>query len=76
LTGCGTPSVVTKPELIEVTRWRTQAIPDELTLDRSCPDAEDLQRTQDIVSAYQACWTANEGHNVDKAKIRGLTDHR
>jgi hypothetical protein len=72
--GCTKPSVVTKPELIEVVRWRTQAVPAELVQDRRCPDAEALDDTEDLVNAYQSCWSANAAHNADKAEIRGLPD--
>ncbi len=44
----------------------------ELLQDRQCPGWEDVGSTEDLVGAYQACWTANEAHNVDKAKLRGL----
>jgi hypothetical protein len=68
--GCAKPSIVTKPEIVEVVRWRTQPVPDELVQDRHCPDAEVLKSTEDLVNAYQACWTSNAAHNADKAGIR------
>jgi hypothetical protein len=44
----------------------------ELLQDRQCPSWEEAVLTGDIVNAYQACWTANAAHNVDKGKLRGL----
>lgn len=75
LGGCVSPkpAIVTKPELIEVTKWRTQPIPGSLVRQRECPGVDAIQTTEDLVSAYQACWTANQQHNVDKRKIEGLS---
>lgn len=72
LIGCATPSIVTKPLPIDVTRWRTQPVPAELLRARECPAAESLVTTGDIVAAYQKCWSANAAQNADKAAIRGL----
>jgi hypothetical protein len=72
--GCAQRSVMSKPEIVEVTRWRTQPVPDELLQPRSCPNADEIETTEDIVDAYQACWTANAEHNTDKAKVRALTE--
>lgn len=66
--------MIVKPEIIEVTRWRTQPAPSELVQDRHCPDASTLLDTEDLVNAYQACWTANASHNTDKSKLRDLAD--
>lgn len=69
--GCA-PSMVTKPKVVKTTKWRTVKVDEELIQDRDCPAWEDVKNNEDLVNAYQACWTANEASNVDKGKIRGL----
>jgi hypothetical protein len=71
-TSCATPSIVTKPKVINTVRWKNVEVDAELLQDRQCPSWEEAVLTGDIVNAYQACWTANAAHNVDKGKLRGL----
>lgn len=70
LVGCATPSIVTKPQIVEKTRWKTLALDPELLQTYECPDAAKLHSTEDLVNAYQACWTANDKHNADKRAIQ------
>ncbi len=72
MTACATPSIVTKPKVINSVRWKAVEVDPRLLQDRQCPGWEEVLLTDDLVGAYQACWTANEAHNVDKGKIRGL----
>lgn len=72
VSACAQPRIVSKPEIVEIVRWQLQPVPAELLAPMACPGIDAVQTNQDLVNAYQACWAANEAHNVDKEKIGGL----